>query len=77
MPGVLKDPQDYGIGAQYWLAWSQENKVLTNNPRKIAGLEGYGLEVVERVQIQPACSPESRKYLKTKKEKLGHYLEGV
>ena len=47
-------------------------RILTNNPRKIVGLEGYGLEVVERVAIQPAPHVYNAKYLKTKKEKLGH-----
>ncbi|MGI6555492.1 MAG: bifunctional 3,4-dihydroxy-2-butanone-4-phosphate synthase/GTP cyclohydrolase II [Bacillota bacterium] len=76
--GFKADLRDYGIGAQILADLGvRKIRLLTNNPRKIAGLEGYGLEVVERVQIQPACSPESRKYLKTKKEKLGHYLEGV
>ncbi|NMA01461.1 MAG: bifunctional 3,4-dihydroxy-2-butanone-4-phosphate synthase/GTP cyclohydrolase II, partial [Clostridia bacterium] len=51
-------------------------RLMTNNPRKIAGLEGYGLEVVERVPIEmnPTCA--NAKYLSTKKEKLGHYLCG-
>ena len=49
-------------------------RLLTNNPRKIAGLKGYGLEVVERVPIQMPIEKENEKYLKTKKEKLGHLL---
>ena len=48
--------------------------LLTNNPRKIAGLKGYGLEVVERVPIQMPTEKENEQYLKTKKEKLGHLL---
>ena len=49
---------------------------MTNNPRKIIGLEGYGLEVVERVPIEMAPKSENARYLSTKKEKLGHILEG-
>ena len=49
---------------------------MTNNPRKIVGLEGYGLEVVERVPIEIAPKKENARYLSTKKEKLGHLLEG-
>lgn len=76
--GFAADLRDYGIGAQILTDLGiRKLRLLTNNPRKIAGLEGYGLEVVERVQIQPSCSLESRKYLRTKKEKLGHYLKEV
>ena len=50
---------------------------MTNNPRKFVGLEGYGLEIVERVPLEVPASDESRRYLQTKKEKLGHLLSGV
>ena len=52
-----------------------EIELLTNNPRKIVGLEGYGLKVVERVPIEIPPNDINKKYLKTKKEKLGHLLE--
>jgi 3,4-dihydroxy 2-butanone 4-phosphate synthase/GTP cyclohydrolase II len=50
--------------------------LLTNNPRKIVGLEGYGLRVIERVPIEVTPLPENAKYLETKREKLGHLLVG-
>ena len=52
-------------------------RLLTNNPRKFVGLEGYGLAIVERVPLEIPASDDSRRYLKTKKEKLGHLLRGV
>jgi 3,4-dihydroxy 2-butanone 4-phosphate synthase/GTP cyclohydrolase II len=52
-------------------------RLLTNNPTKRAGLEGYGLEIVERVALESAPNPENLRYLQTKREKLGHILEGV
>jgi 3,4-dihydroxy 2-butanone 4-phosphate synthase/GTP cyclohydrolase II len=52
-------------------------RLLTNNPRKFVGLEGYGLEIVERVPIEIPASDSSRRYLRTKKEKLGHILRSV
>jgi 3,4-dihydroxy 2-butanone 4-phosphate synthase/GTP cyclohydrolase II len=48
---------------------------MTNNPKKIVGLQGYGLEIVERVPIQVYPNPTNEKYLKTKREKLGHLLQ--
>jgi len=49
-------------------------RIMTNNPKKIYGLEGFGLEVVERVPIQVSSNPHNERYLKTKKDKLGHLL---
>jgi 3,4-dihydroxy 2-butanone 4-phosphate synthase/GTP cyclohydrolase II len=49
-------------------------RLLTNNPKKIYGLEGFGLEVVERVPIKIPANPHNERYLKTKKDKLGHLL---
>ena len=75
--GFPADLRDYGIGAQILADMGiKKIRLMTNNPRKIAGLEGYGLEVVERVPIEmnPTCA--NAKYLSTKKEKLGHYLCG-
>jgi 3,4-dihydroxy 2-butanone 4-phosphate synthase/GTP cyclohydrolase II len=73
--GFAADLRDYGIGAQILRDLGvKKMKLLTNNPRKIAGLKGYGLEVVERVPIQMPTEKENERYLKTKKEKLGHLL---
>ena len=52
-------------------------RIITNNPRKIVGLEGYGLTVSDRVSLPPACNQHNLNYLLTKKEKLGHMLEGL
>ena len=71
--GFGPDLRDYGIGAQILVDLGlRELRLLTNNPRKIVGLEGYGLRVVERVPIEVAPRPENEKYLETKREKLGH-----
>jgi 3,4-dihydroxy 2-butanone 4-phosphate synthase/GTP cyclohydrolase II len=74
--GFKPDLRDYGIGAQilHDLGLSKL-RLMTNNPRKIVGLEGYGLQVVERVSIVMPHNPVSAKYMKTKKEKLGHILD--
>lgn len=71
--GFKPDLRDYGIGAQilHDLGLSQL-RLMTNNPRKIVGLEGYGLRVVERVPIVTVANPLNAKYMKTKQEKLGH-----
>ncbi len=73
--GYLPDLRDYGIGAQILVDLGIKNlKLLTNNPRKIVGLEGYGLRVVERIPLKIEPNPVNYNYLKTKKEKLGHDL---
>ncbi|WP_374721328.1 bifunctional 3,4-dihydroxy-2-butanone-4-phosphate synthase/GTP cyclohydrolase II [Peribacillus tepidiphilus] len=73
--GFEDDLRDYGIGAQILQDLGiKEIRLLTNNPRKIAGLSGYGLEIVERVPIQMPTKKENERYLQTKKEKLGHLL---
>lgn len=76
--GFAEDLRDYGVGAQI-LADLGISKVrlMTNNPRKIVGLEGYGLKVVERVPIEIPAKPENSAYLCTKKFKMGHILTGV
>ena len=74
--GFGPDLRDYGIGAQILVDLGLKDlRLLTNNPRKIVGLEGYGLRVVERVPIEVAPRPENAKYLETKREKLGHLLD--
>ncbi|GGE10919.1 riboflavin biosynthesis protein RibBA [Marinithermofilum abyssi] len=73
--GFSPDLRDYGIGAQILRDLGvRKMRLLTNNPRKITGLKGYGLEVVERVPIQMPSLPDNEKYLRTKKSKLGHML---
>jgi 3,4-dihydroxy 2-butanone 4-phosphate synthase / GTP cyclohydrolase II len=73
--GFGADLRDYGIGAQILVDLGvKQIKLLTNNPRKIVGLEGYGLTVVERVPIKTADNPKNANYLKTKRDKLGHIL---
>jgi 3,4-dihydroxy 2-butanone 4-phosphate synthase/GTP cyclohydrolase II len=73
--GFAPDLRDYGTGAQILVDLGVKDiRLLTNNPRKIVGLEGYGLTVVERVPLKVANNPNSANYMKTKKEKLGHIL---
>ncbi|WP_263862288.1 bifunctional 3,4-dihydroxy-2-butanone-4-phosphate synthase/GTP cyclohydrolase II [Bacillus aerolatus] len=73
--GFADDLRDYGIGAQILRHLGiKQMKLLTNNPRKIAGLKGYGLEVVDRVPIEMPAKEENRRYLETKVSKLGHFL---
>jgi 3,4-dihydroxy 2-butanone 4-phosphate synthase/GTP cyclohydrolase II len=73
--GFAADLREYGIGAQILRDLGVgQIKLLTNNPRKIKGLDGHGLEVVERVAIQMEHNPDNEEYLKTKKSKLGHML---
>lgn len=76
--GFAEDLRDYGVGAQI-LADLGISKVrlMTNNPRKIVGLEGYGLKVVERIPIEIQPKPENSAYLCTKKVKMGHILTGI
>lgn len=74
--GFAADLRDYGIGAQILADLGIEKiRLLTNNPRKIIGLEGYGLQVVERVPLEMKKNETNARYLRTKKEKLGHLLE--
>jgi 3,4-dihydroxy 2-butanone 4-phosphate synthase/GTP cyclohydrolase II len=76
--GFKPDQRDYGIGAQILRALGVRTmRLLTNNPRKFVGLEGYGLAVVESVPLEVAPTEFTRRYLKTKKDKLGHKLSGV
>lgn len=74
--GFEADLRDYGIGAQILADLGLKKiRILTNNPRKIVGLEGYGLEVTERIPLEINPNKYDKKYLKTKKEKLGHILK--
>jgi len=74
--GFKADLRDYGIGAQILVDLGIERlKLITNNPRKIVGVTGYGLDVVDRVPIEVEPGRHNRFYLKTKREKLGHLLE--
>ena len=76
--GFKADLRDYGVGAQILANLGlHQIKLITNNPRKIVGIEGYGLKVVERVPIEIQPHAGNVKYLKTKKKKLGHLLKKV
>jgi 3,4-dihydroxy 2-butanone 4-phosphate synthase/GTP cyclohydrolase II len=76
--GFKADQRDYGIGAQILSDLGVKTmRLLTNNPRKFVGLQGYGLEVSDTVPLEIPASEGTRKYLKTKKDKLGHRLSSV
>jgi 3,4-dihydroxy 2-butanone 4-phosphate synthase/GTP cyclohydrolase II len=76
--GFKADLRDYGVGAQILANLGlHQIKLITNNPRKIVGIEGYGLRVVERVPIEIQPHAGNVRYLKTKKKKLGHILKKV
>ncbi len=76
--GFKADQRDYGIGAQVLVSLGVKRlRLITNNPRKFIGLSGYGLEIVERVPIEIPPNKTNLKYLKTKKEKMGHILDMV
>jgi 3,4-dihydroxy 2-butanone 4-phosphate synthase/GTP cyclohydrolase II len=76
--GFKPDQRDYGIGAQILVALGVRSlRLITNNPRKFVGLTGYGLEIVERVPLEVEPNACNLRYLKTKKEKMGHILDLV
>jgi 3,4-dihydroxy 2-butanone 4-phosphate synthase/GTP cyclohydrolase II len=76
--GFKDDLRDYGIGAQILVDLGVKKiRLITNNPRKIKGLEGYGIEVVGRVPIEITPKKENVKYLKTKRDKMGHILTNL
>ena len=76
--GFKADLRDYGVGAQILVNLGlHQIKLITNNPRKIVGIEGYGLQVVERVPIEIKPRAANVKYLRTKKNKMGHILKKV
>ena len=74
--GFPADRRDYGIGMQILLDLGlKEIRLLTNNPQKRAGLEGYGLKVLERVPLMAVPNPHNWRYLETKRDKLGHFID--
>jgi len=76
--GFPADPRDYGIGAQILYDLGVRSmRLLTNNPSKRAGLDGYGLSIDERVPLQTSPTPHNREYLRTKREKMGHLLPDI
>ena len=74
--GFPPDARDYGVGAQILVDLGLSTlRLLTNNPTKRAGIEGYGLQITERVPIDVGTTPENQGYLATKKDRMGHLLE--
>ena len=71
--GFGMDERDYGVGAQMLRKLGVTNlKLMSNNPRKRAALKGYGLEIVDIIPIEIPANPFNEKYLKTKRDKMGH-----
>jgi 3,4-dihydroxy 2-butanone 4-phosphate synthase / GTP cyclohydrolase II len=76
--GYPADLRDYGIGAQILVDLGIKNiRLMTNNPKKIVGIAGYGLSNVERVPIEIISKPENERYLQTKRDKMGHLIMGA
>jgi 3,4-dihydroxy 2-butanone 4-phosphate synthase / GTP cyclohydrolase II len=73
--GYPSDLREYGLGAQILVDLGvQHIRLLTNNPKKVVGLEGYGLDIVEQIRIKAPANPHNKKYLDTKRRKMGHLL---
>ena len=73
--GFPMDLRDYGIGAQILCDLGLKTiRLLTNNPKKVVGLQGYGLEILEQLPIRVRPNPHNERYLKTKRERMGHAL---
>ncbi len=76
--GLPVDSREYGIGAQILVDLGVTTmRVMTNNPMKYGGLEGFGLDIVERVPLATAPNPENIEYLRTKRQRMGHLLDGL
>jgi 3,4-dihydroxy 2-butanone 4-phosphate synthase/GTP cyclohydrolase II len=76
--GLPVDSREYGIGAQILVDLGITTmRLMTNNPSKFGGLEGFGLEITDRVPLESAPNPENIEYLRTKRERMGHLLEGL
>ena len=73
--GFPTDLREYGLGAQILVDLGvRKIRLLTNNPKKVVGLEGYGLEIVKQLPIKVSPNPHNQKYLRTKREKMGHKI---
>jgi 3,4-dihydroxy 2-butanone 4-phosphate synthase/GTP cyclohydrolase II len=76
--GLPVDSREYGIGAQILVDLGITTmRYMTNNPAKYGGIEGFGLEITERVPLESVPNPENIHYLRTKRERMGHLLEGL
>jgi 3,4-dihydroxy 2-butanone 4-phosphate synthase/GTP cyclohydrolase II len=76
--GLPADSRDYGIGAQILVDLGiRSMRLLTNNPAKRVGLDGYGLDITERVPMPVRANPENIRYLRTKRDRMGHDLAGL
>ena len=76
--GLPIDNREYGIGGQILVDLGITTmRLMTNNPAKYGGLEGFGLEIVERVPLETVPNPENIEYLRTKRERMGHLIEGL
>jgi 3,4-dihydroxy 2-butanone 4-phosphate synthase / GTP cyclohydrolase II len=76
--GLPVDSREYGIGAQMLVDLGVTTmRLMTNNPVKYGGLEGFGLDITERVPLEPTPNPENVAYLRTKRERMGHFLDGL
>jgi 3,4-dihydroxy 2-butanone 4-phosphate synthase/GTP cyclohydrolase II len=75
--GLDPDPREYGIGAQILYDLGIKGmRLITNNPVKRAGIEGYGLKVIGRVSIEIPSNEHNKRYLETKRDKFGHFISG-
>jgi 3,4-dihydroxy 2-butanone 4-phosphate synthase/GTP cyclohydrolase II len=76
--GLPADKRDYGLGSQMLFDLGvREMRLITNNPKKIVGLEGYGLAIVDRVALDIAATPHNSRYMDTKRDKMGHLIGAI